>query len=201
MGTWTNAGLTLVANAVQSAGTNAAITYVALSTGCGTISAAITAGVPLTSITLDANVPANLSSGQSLTINDGTNSETFTTSGSVTGGTTPTIPINSWTPAHSYAAHVSGIAPTPAGNHISLYNETLRVIANPGSAGAAAGESLNAAYFDGTQASGIFLLAGFYGGGTASATLGSGIFMGEDIIFWNHTLNADSNMVQADNQL
>ena len=201
MGLWTNVGRNLIASAVQSAGVNCAITYVAISPGCGTLAGAITTGTVYTSLTLDANVPVSLASGQSLTITDGINSETVTTSGAVTGGTTAIIPINSWTAAHSYAAHTSGVAPTPGVTDLALYNESARVAANVGTAGAAAGESLNSGYFDGTQATAIYLLVGYFGGSTATSTLGTGTLMGEDIQYWNHAVNADSNMYQADDIL
>src|SRR5690242_4288159 len=114
MGTWTNNGLILVATAVQTPGANAGLSYVGISPGCGIISSAITSGTPLTSLPLDATLPANLPSGQSLTVTDGTNSETVTVAtGGVSAGAS-SIPINSWTPAHTYAAHVTGCCPTPS---------------------------------------------------------------------------------------
>ena len=198
MALWTNAGRNLVATGVQSAGVNAAIAYVGISGGCGTVAANIASGVAITSITLDANVPLNLSSAQSLTITDGSNTETVTTSGPVTGATTTVIPINSWTPVHSYLAHVTGVCPTPLATDIALYNESVRVACNIGAAGAGAGESLNAAYYDGTQATAVYLLVGFFGGSTASGSVATGTLMGEDVQFWNHTINNDSNMYQAD---
>jgi len=134
-------------------------------------------------------------------VTDGTNSETVTTSGSVTGGTTPTIPINSWTPAHSYAAHTAGVCPTPAVTDSALYNETARVAITAASAGAGVGESLNAGYCDGTQATAVYLLVGFFGGSTASSSVTTGVLMGEDIVYWEHVLNADSNQYQADNTI
>ena len=199
MGVWTNAYLTLVATAIQTTSGNAAITYVAFGTGAGTLASAITAGVAVTSLALDAGVPVALASAQSLTVSDGTNSETVTTSGAVSPGAT-SIPINSWTPVNSYAAHTSGVAPTPLATDTALYNETVRIAANTGSAGANPGESLNAGYFDGTQASGFYMQVGFFSG-TATATLGTGILGFADIQVWNHTLNADSNIAQADSQI
>lgn len=198
MGLWTNAGLNLIASGVQSPGVNCAISYVGISPGCGTVSTAITSGAPLTALVLDANVPVNLSSGQSLTVTDGTNSETVTTSGPVTGGATATIPINSWTPAHNYSAHTTGVCPTPLAIDIALYNETVRVASPIGTAGGGAGESLNLGYFDGTQATAVYLLVGYFGGASASASVASGTLMGEDIVYWNHAINADSNQYQAD---
>lgn len=199
MGVWTNAGLTLAATALQTASGNAAIAYVGVGTGAGTLASAITAGVAITALTLDANVPVSLASGQSLTVSDGTNSETVTTSGAVSPGAT-SIPITSWTPVNSYAAHTSGVAPTPLATDTALYNEQTRIAANVGSAGANPGESLNAAYFDGTQASGFYMQVGFFSGAATSA-INTGTLVFEDIQVWNHTLNADSNIYQADSQI
>ena len=200
MGVWTNGGLTLTATALQTTSGNAAITYVGIGAGAGTLATAITAGVPLTSLALDAGIPAALASGQTLTVTDGTNSETVTTSGAVSPGAT-SIPINSWTPVNSYVAHTTGVAPTPLVTDTALYNEQTRLAANLGSAGANPGESLNTGYFDGTQASAFYMQVGFFGGATATASVNTGTLIFEDIQVWSHTLNADSAMFQADSQL
>lgn len=198
MGTWTNAGLNLIASAVQSASASCAITYVGISPGCGTLASALTSGNSYTTLTLDAGIPAGLSNGQSLTITDGTNTQTVTTSSSVPAlGTS--IPVASFTASHNFAAHTTGVAPTPAASDLALYGESARIAANVGTAGAAAGESLNAGYFDGTQPSGTYLMVGYFGGSTATSSVGTGTLMGEDIQYWNHTLESDSNMYQADN--
>ena len=197
MGLWTNNGLVLIATAVQTAGANVAPAYVGISPGCGTLSGAITSGVAVTSLPLDATLPANLSSSQQLTVTDGTNSETVTTSGTVTAGAT-SIPINSWTPAHSYAAHTTGVAPTPLASDISLYNETQRLVVSAAAAGAAAGESLISSYFDGTQPTAVYLLVGYFGGASATSATGTGTLMAEDVVVWNHTINADTFMYQGD---
>lgn len=198
MGTWTNAGLTLIATAVQTAGANAAISYVAIGTGCGTLASPITASVAVTSLALNAGLPAALAGGASLTVTDGTNTETVTVGGGgATQGATA-ITINSWTPAHSYVANTTGVAPTPLATDLALYNEVARVAANAGVAGANPGESLTSGYFDGTQATNLYMQVGYFGGSTASSTLGSGTMIGADVQYWSHTLNADSNMFQAD---
>lgn len=200
MAVFCNAGLTLIATAVQSPGVNCAISYVAIGTGAGTSSGAIASGTPITSIALDATTPANIGSAASLTVTDGVNSETVTTSGAVSAGAS-SIPINSWTPVHSYAAHTTGIVPTPLVTDLTIYNELYRVAANVGTAGANPGESLNSGYFDGTQATHVFMSVGYFGGSTASGSLNSGTLIIEDVQYWNHTLNADSSTYQADNTI
>ncbi|HET8905476.1 MAG TPA: hypothetical protein VFN11_00785 [Ktedonobacterales bacterium] len=196
MALWTNAGLSLVANAVQSASIPCAITYAALSPGCGTLSGALTLGSSYSALTLDAGLPATLANGQSLTITDGTNSQTVTTGGASIGATS--IPVISFTATHNFAAHTTGICPTPAITDITLYGESVRVAALPGSPGGNAGESLSPTYFDGTQPTGIYVLVGYFGGSGATSSLGSGVLMAEDIQLWNHVLNSDSNTYQAD---
>ena len=199
----TNTGLTLAATALQTPGANVAITYVDIATGCGTLAAAITSGVAVTSLALDAALPATLASGQSLTVTDGTNSETVTVAaaGATAGATS--IPITSWTPAHSYVAHTTGVAPTPAASDSALYNGSaaVRVAANAGVAGANPGESLNSGYFDGTQPTGTYLLVGYFGGSTATATAGTGTLIAEDVQYWSHTLNSDSASFQLDSTI
>lgn len=198
MGTWTNNGLTLIATAVQTNGAQAAITYVGISPGCGTFSGAITASVPITALPINSpGIPANLSGGQQLTVTDGTNTETVTTSGVVTAGAT-SIPITSWTPAHSYAANTAGCCPTPAATDTTLYGESQRVAVSGSSAGAAVGESLLSGYFDGTQPTAVYFTVGFFGGSSATSSTGTGTLMAEDIQFWNHTQNSDSQMFQGD---
>jgi hypothetical protein len=202
MATWTTQGLNLIASAVQNPGVNCAMAYVALSTGCGTLaSPGITAGTPITSIPLNAGLPAALAAGQPLTITDGANSETaqVASGGAALGATS--IPITSWTPAQSYAANVTGIAPTPQASDTTLYAEAVRVAANPGTAGSNAGESLNTAYFDGTQPTAIYLLVGYFGGSSATGTIGSGLLMAADVQYWNHVANQDSNMYSADSTI
>ena len=197
----TNAGLTLLATALQTPGAQAAVTYVAIGTGAGTLSGAITAGVAVTALALDAGLPASLAANASLTVTDGTNSETVTVTAAGAAQGATSIPITSWTPAHSYAAHATGVVPTPLAAHLALYNETVRVAANAGVAGANPGESLSSGYFDGTQPTATYLQVGYFGGSTASATLGSGTLIAEDVQYWNHTLNSDSASFQLDSTI
>jgi hypothetical protein len=196
MAVFTNNGLTLIATALETNGAQVAPTWVAVGTGCGTLQNALSPGTSYTSLQLDLGIPVGLASSQSLTITDGTNSQTVTTSGSVTAGAT-NIPVTSFTASANFAAHTTGVAPTPAVTDLTLYNEIVRVAALPGVAGASPGESLVSAYFDGTQATHLYLQVGYFGG-AASSTLGSGTLMMEDVQYWNHTLNADSATFQAD---
>ncbi len=195
MAVWTNTGISLVATAVQGVASNTNITYVGISKGCGTLSSALNAGSAYTSLGLDAGLAVAVASGRSLTITDGVNSTVVTTNVPAGVGAT-SISVTSFVADHSYAAHTSGVAPTPLAGDIALYNESVRVAAFPGSAGAAAGESLTSGYFDGTQATGIYLLVGYFAG--ASASPGGGILMIGDVQFWNHTVNVNSTIYQSD---
>lgn len=193
MGVFTNNGLNLVA----AAGVNP--TWVAIGTGAGTLSSALTNGVMYTSIHLNAGTPANLASGQSMTLYDGTNTQTVTTSGTVTAGAT-SIPVTSFTASATFAINTTGIAPTPAATDLVLYNEIARVAVSANVTGASAGETLVNAYFDGTQATNLYMQVGYFGG-AATSTPGSGTLMIEDIQYWSHTLNNDSATFQADSTI
>ena len=188
----TNTGQTLLATALQTPGAQAAISFVGIGTGCGTLSSAVTAGSPLTSLPLDAGLPAALTNGQQLTVTDGVHSETVTVSAPGASQNATAIPINSWNPANNYAAHTTGVALQQSASDLALYNEVVRVAANAGVPGANAGESLNSGYFDGTQASGVYLIVGYFGGPTATASPNTGTLVAEDVQYWNHMLNQDS---------
>jgi hypothetical protein len=194
---WTTNGLNLAATAVQTAGANAAVTYVALSTGCGTLASSLTIGTVYTSLSLTGTLPANLASGQTLILTDGVNSQQVVTSASVSVGAS-SIPVVGFAASASFAASVTGIAPLPQASDVALYNESVRVAILASGAGAGAGESSISGYCDGTQPSNVYVLVGYFGGASATSSTGTGTLMIEDIQFWNHTINTDSNMYQAD---
>lgn len=195
--TWTTVGLNLVATAMQTAGIDASVKYVSISTGCGTLGSSLSASNTYTGLSLTGTLPANLSSGQSLTITDGANSQVVTTSGSVLAGAS-TIPVNAFICLFNFVAGSAGVAPTPQATDVALYNEGIRVALLAAGAGAAAGETLAQGYMDGTQASGVYLAVGYFGGSTATSSAGTGTLMIADVQYWNHTINADSIMYQAD---
>ena len=197
MAVWTTVGRNLVASAIQSAGANAAMLYAGISPGCGTLATALSAGTSYTSISFDATLPANLASGQALLITDGVNSQSVVTNGAATAGAS-SIAIVGFTALFNFAAHTSGVAPVPQASDIALYTETARVAVISSSPGAGAGESFTQAYADGTQATAVYMLVGYFGGSTATSSVGTGTLMVEDTEYWNHTINTDSFMYQAD---
>lgn len=194
---FTNAGLTLLATALQTNGAQVAITYVAISTGCGTLASGLTNGTVYTSLPLDAALPANVAASASLVITDGTNTQTVTCNGGATAGAM-SIPVNSFTASATFAAHTTGVVPTSLATDLTLYNETQRVAVSASAAGATPGESLNSGYFDGTQPTAVYMSVGYFGGSTATSTLGSGTLIAKDLQYWNHTLNNDSASFQLD---
>ena len=196
----TNVGATLWATAIQSASANAAITYVSVGLGAGTLSVGLTSGNTYTSLTLNAGTPGAIANGQSLTlINSAGGTQVVTANpGEVMGATT--IRVNSFMASANFAIG-SGVANTPAVTDNALQNESYRITATVGAAGASAGESLNGAYFDPTTPTGSYVEVGYYGGGTATSTLGTGILIFRDVQWFNHTLNADSAYFQADSTL
>src|SRR5690349_1024773 len=181
---WTTSGLNLVATAVQTNGVSAAIAYVGLSTGCGTLSAPLVSGTSYTTLPLTGTLPANLSSGQTLVITDGTNSQQVVTNGAASAGAR-SIAVVGFTASFNFAANVTGIAPKPQASDITLYNESVRAAILANGAGAAAGETLASGYCDGTQPTNVYMMVGYFGGSTASLSTGTGTLMIEDVQFWN----------------
>jgi hypothetical protein len=199
-GIWTTVGLNLAATAVQSASADAAISYVGLSTGCGTLGSPLSISVTYTSLTLTGTLPVTLSSGQVLVLTDGTNSQEVTCNGTQTAGAS-VLNVISFLATANYAASTTTLAPKPLAGDIALYNESVRVVVLSAGAAAGAGESYISGYADGTQATGVYCMVGYFGGSTASSSTGTGTLMIEDAgteVYWNHTINADSNMFQAD---
>ena len=191
MAIWTTVGIDLVATALQSAGVDAAIHYVALSTGCGTLGGSLTVGTVYTSLPLTATLPANLAGGLSLVITDGTHSQTVVTNGATSAGAS-SIAVVAFAAAASFASGVTGVAPIPQSTDIALYIESVRVAILASGTGATAGESLISGYCDGTQPSGVYTLVGYFGGASATASIGTGTLLIADNQYWNHTVNTDS---------
>ena len=48
------------------------------------------------------------------------------------------------------------------------------------------------------QPTAVYMLVGYFGGASATGTVGTGTLMIADTQYWNHTINSDSNMYQAD---
>lgn len=197
----TNNGLILLASAEQTNGAQTAVTYVSVGLGCGTLAAALSSGTPATSLTLAVALTASLAVGQALTlINSAGNtmSAIVASPGASVGATS--IPINSVTPTNTYGIG-SGVTTTPAASDTAMFDETFRVAAIPGNPGARPGESLNSAYFDPSAPSATYVEVGYWGGSTASATLGTGTLLARDVQLWQHTMNTDSASFQLDTKL
>lgn len=196
--TITNVGLNLLRDALAGIAQSPAIAYVALGTGAAQLAVPLIAGVPYTTLAVNA-LPAGLTSGQSLTILYQTNSDTVTLAGPASAGAT-SIPIQSWTPAFAYPAG-AGLVNTPSVLDTQLQAEVVRKATGAGSAGAAAGESLHSAYFGISDLPGTtFLEAGFYGGPSANAQSGSGVLIARGLLWWQHT-SSDSSLIQLDSVL
>lgn len=201
MAQFTNAGLMLLATALQTPGANVAIAYVAIGAGCGALASGLTNGNSYSSLSLAAGLPVALAGGATLTITDGVNSQsvTVTSAGATIGATS--IPVTLFVASYTFAATTTGVAPTPAATDLALYNEIVRAQATPGVAGANPGESLNNGYFDGTQPTNVYMQVGYFGGSAATGAIGSGTLIAEDLQFWAHVQNNDSASFQLDNQI
>lgn len=201
MAVFTNGGLNLLATALQTPSVNAAVTYVEVGTGIGTLATALTSGTAYTTITVGTGIPAALANGQSLTLTDSLgDTQIITCTGNSPGDVL--INVSSFTANTNYAIG-SGVVTTPAATDTQLYAQSTahRIAATPGVAGAAAGESLNTGYFDPTTATGVYLEVGYWGGSTATSSAGTGTLIARDVQFWNHTNGADSASFQLDSTL
>lgn len=197
MATITNNGLNLLASMLINPGANTAvISYVAVGSGAATLSGGLTAGVLTSALPVNA-LAANIAAGQALTIIGASASDTVTvtSAGALAGATS--IPINPWTPTFSFPAG-SGLVNTPTATDTQLQAESTRVVTSAAATGASAGETLVSGYFDPSVATGTYLEVGFFGGATASLTANSGTLVCRDVVFWSHTLNADSLTTQLD---
>lgn len=197
MALMTNAGLNLWATSIQT-GANAAVTYVSVGLGAGTLASPLTNGSPYTSLTLNIALAVNIPNGQSLTLIDSlgdTQVITASGTGNVVGALS--ITVNSFNANANYAANTTGVVNTPAVTDNTLQNEQWRLAASPGFAGASTGESLNSGYMDATAPTGVYLEVGYWGG-SATSSLGSGTLMAKDVQYWNHVQNVDSANYQLD---
>lgn len=192
--TITNAGLNLLAAGLQGSQLPA-ITFVALGTGAGSLSAGVNSGTPYTSLSVNA-LPAALNSGQSLTISYQNNTDTVTLSAPAAQNAT-SISINSWTPAYSFPSG-SVLVNTPSVNDTILQAEVLRIAQAAGVPGVNPGESLFTIYVSPTQSPGTtFCEVGWFGGSTASSAANSGTLIARGVGYWAHT-SSDSGNIQLD---
>src|SRR5215469_2137376 len=172
MANTTNNGLTFYATLLQSS-----VTYVAVGLGAGTLSSALTSGSPYTSLGLAVALVNPIGAGQSLTLLDSTGDTqvvTVANPGALAGATS--IPVVSFNASANFPIG-TGVVNTPAQTDSSLQNETFRLLANPGTIGSNAGEFLCSGYFDPTTPAAQYMEVGWFGGTTASATLGTGVLI------------------------
>jgi hypothetical protein len=196
---FTNVGLSLMATALQTPGANAGISYVAIGLGAGTLSTALTSGNPYTSLALAAPLVGTIAVGQSLTLFDSLgDTQAVISTGANPGATS--IGVNSFIAGANFGVG-TGVVNTPSVSDTRLQNEVARVGTTGGAPGSIPGESLNFAYFDPGALTNIYIEVGYYGGNTASLTLGSGILIARDVQYWNHTQNVDSAGFQLDSIL
>lgn len=197
--TITSAGLNVIAAAMQGvtgAAASPSVTYVAVGTGAGLLSAALTNGTVYTTLSLQAGLPANIASNQSLTIVNGATSQTVTTNGTQTAGAT-SITVNSFMASANFAIG-SGVVNTPAATDTQLQNETLRKTVSGVIDGAGAGESLFSMYIGPTDLASMTLLEVGYFAGNASGSANSGTLLARAIYWYPHVFNADSGTAQLD---
>lgn len=197
--TITNGGLNLLAAALINASANAAISFVAIGTGLGTLAPAggLTSGNAYTSLTLTAGIPGPLSAGQSISLLYQTNYQTVTLSASVLAGVT-TLPVTSFTANFSYPGSTTGLTTTPGVTDTLLNAEALRNAVTANNTGLAAGETLSSMYISPAQGAGlIYTEIGWFGGATADAGANDGTLVARGLFYYAHT-TSDSMMTQLD---
>jgi hypothetical protein len=123
---------------------------------------------------------------------------TVASPGAAMGATS--IPVTSFNANANYTTG-AGVTTTPAATDGALFNETCRIAATPGVAGAQPGETLTSAYFDSSTPSAIYVEVGYFGGSTATSALGTGTLLARDVEFWSHTAGTDSAAPQLDTKL
>lgn len=194
--TITNAGQTLLAGSLIGTPGQPQITYVAIGTGCGTLTNGLVNGNVYTTLQVSA-LPANIAAGQSLTIYDGTHNQVLTEAGGgATAGAT-SITVSSFTANATYAIG-TGVVTTPAATDTSLFNETFRNATTSSAVGGSAGEVLLSLYIAPTDgATATYLEVGYFAG-SATASLGSGTLVARALYFFSHVLGVDSAMAQLD---
>lgn len=188
--TYTSAGATFVAAALQSNGALVAPTHAAFGLGCGTLASALSSGTPYTALSLATGLPAALAVGQSLTLLDASgDTQVVTVAAPAPSAGATSIPVLSFTPTATFAVG-SGVMPTPSVTDTALFDETWREVVDT-TAGGSPGVTTTSAYMDPSAPTATYLEIGFYGG-TATSALGSGTLMARGTLYIAHTFNVDS---------
>jgi hypothetical protein len=194
----TSVGQTLLAGQlISSSSDTPLLSYVALGSGCGTLTNALTNGNTYTALQVTA-LPANVPAGASITVINGANTQVVTDSGSGALAGATVINVNSFIANNTYAIG-SGVVTTPIASDTKLFNETFRNVTSAGVIGGAAGEVLINLYIAPTDgATTTYLEVGYFGGGAVTASANTGVLVARAIYWFPHTVNVDSAMAQLD---
>lgn len=190
----TSGGLNQLAGALLgnlSGAANPTVSYVAVGTGAGLLSSGLTNGTAYTSLAFQAGLPVGISVGQSLTIINGSSTQTVVAT--VTGNPGDThITVGSFTANFSYPIG-SGVLSTPSANDTQLQNEVFRNTVTAAVVGANPGEVLITLYIAPSDSPGFtFLEIGWFAG-SASGTANSGILMARALYWYPHTTSDSAN--------
>jgi hypothetical protein len=195
--TITTQGLALLLEQEITTALSPTITYVALGTGCGTLSGPILNGSAYVSLPLAAPLPVAVPSGASLTLINGTNSQTVTEAGGGAPAGATAITVSSTVANHAYPVG-SGVVTTPLASDTQLFAEAYRDATSAIVTGAAAGEAFASLYIASPEGATTTYLEVGYFAGSASATPNSGILVARAVYWFPHVVNADSAMAQLD---
>lgn len=180
----TNAGQDLYRDLQTGAATDGRVYYLALGNGGATLSAALTNGSPYTSLTVTA-LPAALSSGQSVTLASGNNTQVVTLSANAGIGAT-SISVTSFNANFAYPVG-TGLVNTPAATDTQLQNEIFRKAVTSVANGGATGEALITVYLAPGDENAQLQEVGWFAGAGATGSPNTGVLLARGVYSHNHT--------------
>lgn len=175
--TVTNAGLNLIA-ASQNGTSDDTVWGIALGSGIGVLSTALTNGSPYTSLAFAAGITAAVANGASLTLTtiDGLHTQVVTASAAAIVGAT-SVSVTSFNANFAYPIG-AGLVSTPVATQTSLDTEFARGALTTAVAGGSNGEALWTLYYPPPAVNQQIFEVAIFAGPTASATANSGTMTG-----------------------
>jgi hypothetical protein len=192
----TNAGLNMIRDAMLGRLTSPQVYYLGVGTGLTTLSAGLTSGNAYTSLSVAA-LPLAVSSGQSLTLTNGTNSQVVTASANASVGAT-TIAVTSFNANYSYPATSTAIVNTPAATDTLLQNEQFRKYYATVLNGSAQGEGIMRCYLAPQDALIQIAEFGWFATSTATSTFNTGVLVARAVYSLSTGVKTNLQSIQVD---
>lgn len=173
--TITTVGKNMVRDALFAPVSDISINYVAFGSGLATTTSALNNGTAYTSIACTALAQA-VTAGEQITVENATNSQVWTVSGSGAAAGATSIPVTSQNANATYAIGAL-VASTPALAQTSLDNEQFRKAVTSQN-NATNAQLITTVYVNPNEGNGFsYAEVGWFAGSSASGTAGSGIMM------------------------